>query len=104
MNNEDIIYYVMKFRNLNDTILNSYISKNIYAICNELIFTKLNVMYFFKRFKKRTVFPKRRKPRTYYTLKNLYITPKCTQCHRKCIEYCQNTVFQSFGQLCMKQY
>ena len=73
MNNEDIIYYVMKFRNLNDTILNSYISKNIYAICNDLIFNKLNVMYFFKRFKKRTVFPKKRKPRTYYTFKNLYI-------------------------------
>lgn len=73
MNNNDTLFNIMKFRNLNDIIINSSISKDIFKICNELIYDKLNVMYFFKRFKKRTVFPKRRKPKTYYTLKNLYI-------------------------------
>ena len=63
----------MKFRNLNDTIINSNISKDIFRICKELIRDKLNIMYFFNRFKKRTFFPKRRKPKSYYTLKNLYI-------------------------------
>ena len=73
MDNNDIIYSVMKYRNIKDIILNSNISKNILQICNELIYDKLNIMYFFRRFKKRTVFPKKRKPKTYYTLKNLYI-------------------------------
>ena len=56
MDNEDIIYSIFKYRNINDIILNSSISKNILDICNSLIFDKLNIMYFFKRFKKRTFF------------------------------------------------
>tara|TARA_B100000963_G_scaffold361967_1_gene401400 strand:- start:1037 stop:1288 length:252 start_codon:yes stop_codon:yes gene_type:complete len=73
MDNEDIIYSIFKYRNINDIILNSSISKNILDICNSLIFDKLNIMYFFKRFKKRTFFTIKRKLKTYYTLKNSFI-------------------------------
>ena len=51
-----------------------WVYKLIYNVANRVTDSQFKKLYYFKRFKKRTVFTKKIKPRgTYYTLKNMYI-------------------------------
>lgn len=72
MDNQDILYNIIRNRTLRDNIQNCNINKIFYDITRLVSFEQLNKLLYFKRFKK--LFPKKKKIRhNYYTLKNMYI-------------------------------
>ncbi len=74
MEDPDILYTIIKNRTLQDNINVCSINKLFYKITKLISLDQLNKLYYFKRFRKRTVFPKKKKMRhNYYTLKNMYI-------------------------------
>tara|TARA_Y100000992_G_scaffold203828_1_gene139199 strand:- start:7281 stop:7535 length:255 start_codon:yes stop_codon:yes gene_type:complete len=74
MDDADTLQVIIKNRTLYDNIINCSVDKLFYNVAKRVTYDQIKKLYFFKRFKKRTVFPKKIKPRgTYYTLKNTYI-------------------------------
>ena len=74
MDNQDILYLIIKNRELNDNIKINSVNKLFYNISHKVYNKQCQMLYFFRRFKKRTFFNKKKKIRhTYYTLKNMYI-------------------------------
>ena len=74
MNDPDVLSIIIKNRTIKENIANSSISKLFNEICNIVIVDQSKMFYYLTRFKRRTVFPKKkRKFRSYYTLKNMYI-------------------------------
>ena len=74
MDNPDILLLIIKNRSLDDNINSCYVNKLFYNVIKTVISDQFSLFYYFKRFKNRTIFPKKIKPRgTYYTLKNMYI-------------------------------
>ncbi len=74
MNNADTLYSIIKKRTMYDNIINAYVCKLFYSLTEIVLKDQVKKLYYFKKFKRRTVFPKKKKIRgTYYTLKNMYI-------------------------------
>lgn len=74
MDDPDALYIIIRNRSLRDNLKSCLVSKMFYEITKLISYQQINKLYYFKRFKKRTVFPKKKKLRpTYYTLKNMYI-------------------------------
>lgn len=74
MNNSDVLEVIIKNRTLYDNIINCSINKLFYTLTKTVLAGQVEKFYYFKKFKKRTFFPKKKKIRgTYYTLKNIYI-------------------------------
>lgn len=78
LTDENILSIILKFRCIKDNILYSHVDKLINNCSINVIKNQLNIRRFFIRFKKRTVFPKIKVKRTYYTLKNKYINKEET--------------------------
>jgi hypothetical protein len=74
MNDPDILSLIIKNRTLKENITVCCISKLFNEICNLVVVDQLTLFYYLRRFKRRTVFPKKKRTfRSYYTLKNMYI-------------------------------
>ena len=74
MDNPDILLLIIKNRSLDDNVNSCSVNKLFYNVVKSVIPCQFKKFYYFKRFKNRTILPKKRKPRgTYYTLKNMYI-------------------------------
>ena len=74
MDNADILQVIIKNRTLYDNVINCSVNKLFYSIVKKISLEQIKKFYYFKRFKRKTVFPKKIKLRgTYYTLKNIYI-------------------------------
>tara|TARA_Y100001963_G_scaffold158200_1_gene257013 strand:+ start:518 stop:772 length:255 start_codon:yes stop_codon:yes gene_type:complete len=74
MDNTDVLYLIIKNRTLCDNIKNCAVNKIFYEITKLISFEQISKLYYFKKFKKKTLFPKKIKLKhTYYTLKNMYI-------------------------------
>ena len=78
LTDENIISIILQFRSIKDNILYSYIDKLINNCSVNVIKNQINIKRFFIIMKKRTVFPKLKIKRTYYTLKNKYINKEET--------------------------
>lgn len=79
MNDPDVLSIIIKNRTIKENITNSSISKLFNEICNIVVDDQSKMFYYLKKFKRRTVFPKKkRKLRSYYTLKNMYINKEET--------------------------
>ena len=73
MDNADILHVIIKNRTLYDNIKNCSINKLFYNVSKRVLREQVNKLYYFKKFKKRTFFPKKKKMRhNYYTMKNMY--------------------------------
>ncbi len=74
MDDADTLQVIIKNRTLYDNIKNCSVDKLFYNVAKRVTYDQIKKLYYFKKFKRRTVFPKKKKPRgTYYTLKNMYI-------------------------------
>lgn len=75
MDNSDILTLIIKNRTLYDNIINCSVNKLFYKISKWTILDQVKKFFYFKKFKKRTFFPKNKKKirGTYYTFKNSYI-------------------------------
>lgn len=79
MDEPDILFLIIKNRNLDDNINACSVNKLFYNVIKSVIPNQIIKLYYFKRFKNRTIFPKKKKSRgTYYTLKNMYINKEET--------------------------
>lgn len=79
MDEPDILFLIIKNRNLDDNINSCSVNKLFYNVIKSVIPNQIIKLYYFKRFKNRTIFPKKKKSRgTYYTLKNMYINKEET--------------------------
>ncbi len=79
MNDPDILFIIIKNRSLDDNINSCSVNKLFYNVIKSVISDQISKLYYFKRFKNRTIFPKKKKSRgTYYTLKNMYINKEET--------------------------
>ncbi len=74
MDDPDILVVILKNIKLYDSFEYICINKLFCEITKLIISDNINKLYYFKRFKKRTVFLKKKPTRgSYYTLKNKYI-------------------------------
>ena len=74
MEDPDTLYIIIENRSLYDNISFCSVNKMFHEITKLISLQQLNKLYYFKKFKRRTFFQKKKKPRgTYYTLKNMYI-------------------------------
>tara|TARA_B100000035_G_scaffold315141_1_gene334078 strand:- start:409 stop:663 length:255 start_codon:yes stop_codon:yes gene_type:complete len=74
MDNPDILQLIIRNRTMKENNNNNTVNKMFYDITNKIYLEQSIMLKFFKRFIKRTVFPKKKKMRhNYYTLKNIYI-------------------------------
>lgn len=73
MNDIDTLSIIIRNRTIKENITCCSISKLINEICNNVITEQSNLFYFLRKFKRRTIFPKKKRFKTYYTLKNIYI-------------------------------
>jgi hypothetical protein len=79
MDNPDILLLIIKNRSLYDNVNSCSVNKLFYDVVKSVIPSQFKQFYYFKRFKNRTIFPKKKKSRgTYYTLKNMYINKEET--------------------------
>ena len=79
MDNPDILLLIIKNRSLDDNINSCSVNKLFYNVVKSVITEQFSKFYYFKKFKNRTIFPKKKKSRgTYYTLKNMYINKEET--------------------------
>lgn len=79
MDEPDILFLIIKNRNLDDNINSCSVNKLFCDVIKSVIPNQIIKLYYFKRFKNRTIFPKKKKSRgTYYTLKNMYINKEET--------------------------
>lgn len=74
MDNPDILTVILNNIKLSDSFKYICINKLFCEIIKLTISDNINKLYYFKRFKKRTVFPRKKPTRgSYYTFKNKYI-------------------------------
>lgn len=74
MDNPDILAVILQNIKLSDSFEYKCINKLFCEITKLIISDNINKLYYFKRFKRRTVFPRKKPTRSsYYTLKNKYI-------------------------------
>lgn len=74
MEDPDILYTIIKNRSLYDNEHFCIVNKMFYTITKLISSEQINKLYYFKKLKRRTIFPKKKKMRhNYYTLKNMYI-------------------------------
>jgi hypothetical protein len=74
LDNSDLLYYILKFNSIKENTKIQKVNKTFNKVSKNIVKNQLNVRRFFARFKKRTIFPRRKTfKRTYYTLKNKYI-------------------------------
>tara|TARA_Y100001938_G_C8072620_1_gene424052 strand:+ start:1292 stop:1558 length:267 start_codon:yes stop_codon:yes gene_type:complete len=74
LDNPDLLYYILKFNSIKENTKIQSVNKTFNKVSKNVVKNQLNVRRFFARFKKRTIFPRRKTlRRTYYTLKNKYI-------------------------------
>lgn len=73
MNDIDTLSIIIRNRTIKENITCCSISKLINEICNNVITEQSNLFYFLRKFKRRTIFPKKKRFKAYYTLKNIYI-------------------------------